>query len=188
MGVAIRLLVGLGNPGKSYQNTRHNLGAMLLARVVPDAVFRLEGKLHSHCYRDGELLLAQPNTAMNNSGNAVLAVARYYKVVSEEILVAHDELDLPPGVARFKRAGGAGGHRGVADIERALGTNAFYRLRLGIGHPGNRDKVESFVLSKPTATEAGLLEEAMADALRALPLALKGLWSLAMNDLNRKTR
>lgn len=184
--MAIRLLVGLGNPEVRYRDTRHNLGASLVARVVPDAVFRFEAKFHAYYYQYGDTLLARPSVAMNHSGRTLLAVANYYRISPEEILVAHDELDLEAGIARFKHGGGAGGHNGIADIVRTLGDANFYRLRLGIGHPGESERVNPFVLSKATAAERTLHESAIERALDVLPLVFKGSWELAMTKLHTK--
>lgn len=181
---AVRLVVGLGNPEQRYWQTRHNVGAVLVERIVPGAVFRLESKLHSYCCRHEQLLLVKPNVSMNHSGRAVSAVARYYRIAPTEILVVHDELDLAPGVARFKFSGGAGGHNGVNDVVGALQSKDFYRLRLGIGHPGDSALVDDFVLSGPTTAERALIDTATERALGVLPVALEGMWEMAMNRLH----
>ena len=184
--MTIRLLVGLGNPEAQYRDTRHNLGAQFVTRIVPDAVFALETKFFAYWYKYEHVLLARPSVSMNLSGKTLLAMAHYYRIEVDEILIAHDELDLTAGTARFKYGGGTGGHRGVEDIARALGGPNFYRLRLGIGHPGDSKKVNPFVLSKPAATERKLYEHAMNCALDVLPLALAGSWETAMNKLHSK--
>jgi PTH1 family peptidyl-tRNA hydrolase len=182
--VKIRLLVGLGNPEERYSDTRHNLGAQFVERVVPEAKFLFEKKCLAYCYRHGHVLLARPSVSMNLSGQTLAAMVHYYRIEISEILIAHDELDLGGGIARFKYGGGAGGHNGIADIARALGSHDFYRLRIGIGHPGKQSKVNSFVLSKPVKTERDQYEYAIGRALEALPLALAGSWEAAMTLLH----
>ena len=131
-------------------------------------------------------LLVKPQTFMNKSGLSVAAVARYYKLSSAEILVAHDELDLDPGVVRLKKGGGHGGHNGLRDLIAQLGSPGFYRLRLGIGHPGDRGRVADFVLDAPTKEEAGLLDDAIMRALGFIGPLLAGDVAFVMNQLNRK--
>ncbi|WP_123711801.1 aminoacyl-tRNA hydrolase [Sinobacterium caligoides] len=189
--LSIKLIVGLGNPGADYEGTRHNAGAMLVEELArqyhgslqPEAKFfglacriSLEG-------RDVRLLI--PTTFMNLSGKSIAALAQFYKIDAEEILVVHDELDIPPGTARFKQGGGHGGHNGLRDTISALGNNKnFHRLRLGIGHPGNAKLVSSFVLKKPSLAERQQLEDVIAEALRLMPLAINKDWGSAMNKLH----
>ncbi|ROS05781.1 PTH1 family peptidyl-tRNA hydrolase [Sinobacterium caligoides] len=189
--MSIKLIVGLGNPGADYEGTRHNAGAMLVEELArqyhgslqPEAKFfglacriSLEG-------RDVRLLI--PTTFMNLSGKSIAALAQFYKIDAEEILVVHDELDIPPGTARFKQGGGHGGHNGLRDTISALGNNKnFHRLRLGIGHPGNAKLVSSFVLKKPSLAERQQLEDVIAEALRLMPLAINKDWGSAMNKLH----
>jgi PTH1 family peptidyl-tRNA hydrolase len=188
---AIRLIVGLGNPGAEYEKTRHNAGFWLVdelawqlkASLKPESKFFGEVARASHP-AGGELWLLKPATFMNLSGQAVGALARFYKIAPEEVLVVHDELDLEPGVARFKQGGGHGGHNGLKDIIAKLGTPNFWRLRLGIGHPGDRSEVVNFVLKKPRAEEQTLIDDAIARALRELPAALAGDFATAMKALH----
>ena len=156
--MSIKLIVGLGNPGDKYTATRHNAGfwfidalaAQTNSKLVMDAkMFGVVGKLSP--YQDIWLLM--PTTFMNASGKAVAAVANYYKIKPAEILVAHDELDLPTGTAKLKFGGGHGGHNGLRDIHAALGTADYWRLRLGIDHPGDKSEVVNYVLKAPTRAE-----------------------------------
>lgn len=150
----IKLIVGLGNPGQQYQHTRHNAGAWYV-RALADAYatsLKSESKLFAsigdiHC--DGhKCILAIPNTFMNLSGKAVQALMSYYKIEAQEMLIAHDEIDLDTGIIRFKQAGGHGGHNGLRDIMQLTGSKNFWRLRIGVGHPGCKDKVSSYVLNR----------------------------------------
>ena len=176
----IKLIVGLGNPGPEYAKTRHNAGAWYVEQLARwhNVSLREEPKFFGHTARflvegqDVRLLI--PNTYMNLSGKAVAALARFYQIVPEEILVAHDELDLPPGVAKFKLGGGHGGHNGLKDIISKLGNNPnFHRLRVGIGHPGDKNKVVGFVLGKPPVSEQKLIDEAIDEAARCTEILFK---------------
>jgi PTH1 family peptidyl-tRNA hydrolase len=188
---AVQLIVGLGNPGQEYDQTRHNAGAFFVERLAerekisltPDKkYFGLTGKF-SHLGRDIRLLI--PTTYMNRSGQAVAALANFFRIPPEAILVAHDELDMPPGVARLKLGGGHGGHNGLRDIIAQLGnSNGFYRLRLGIGHPGHSSMVSGFVLSRAPRSEQELLDSSIDNALSTLPEILAGDWSKAMHKLH----
>lgn len=187
----IELIVGLGNPGPEYDRSRHNAGAdfvselahRLGASLAPEAKFHgLTGRVRI-ANRDVRLLI--PATYMNRSGQAIGALAQFFKIPPEAILVAHDELDLPPGSARFKHGGGHGGHNGLRDTISALGNNRdFNRLRLGIGHPGHASQVSAFVLKRAPAAEQQLTDEAIERALDALPLAVSGDWARAMKTLH----
>jgi len=191
MNDRIQLIVGLGNPGDKYHQTRHNAGAdfveLLAVRhnctLVPERKFQGQyGKIVLH---GQPVHLLIPHTFMNLSGQAVAALALFYKIPPEAILVAHDELDLPPGVARFKRGGGHGGHNGLRDIITRLGNEKnFYRLRLGIGHPGHSSQVSAFVLKKAPAGERDKTLAATDEALRYLDAAVAGEWARAMNGLH----
>lgn len=188
---AIKLIVGLGNPGAEYEQTRHNAGALFVERIahaqgvnlVADRkYFGLTGRF-SHQGQDVRLLI--PTTYMNRSGQSVGAMANFFKIEPASILVAHDELDLAPGIARFKQGGGHGGHNGLRDIIAALGNNPnFPRLRLGIGHPGVAAMVASFVLKRAPASEQELIDDAIARAIKCIPDALKGDWNAAMKNLH----
>ena len=190
--MAIRLLVGLGNPGPEYQHTRHNAGQWLLAALAARYGCELatEKRFYGACARISiggqEVRLLAPATFMNRSGQAVAAMANFYKIAPREILVAHDELDLPAGVARLKQGGGHGGHNGLRDTIRALGNNAgFVRLRLGIGHPGNSALVTSYVLSRAPQPEQAALLDAIDASLDVLPDVVAGDTSRAMNQLHQ---
>ncbi len=191
MNHPIQLLVGLGNPGAQYQGTRHNAGEIFVQHLAKRAGLELREQPRFHA-RTGtldwhgqrvELLI--PTTFMNLSGQAVGAWAHFYRVAPENILVAYDELDLPVGAARFKFDGGAGGHNGIRDIIAALGNQKnFYRLRIGIGHPGHASKVTGHVLSRPSAAEGQAMEQAMDRAEDVLVHALAGNWEKAMHQLH----
>ncbi|GGY08482.1 aminoacyl-tRNA hydrolase [Paludibacterium paludis] len=187
----IRLVVGLGNPGPEYARTRHNAGFWLIDELAWHfkASLRSEGKYFGEVARvalpDGrDLWLLKPMTFMNLSGQSVVALARFFKILPDEILVVHDELDLPPGAARFKQGGGHGGHNGLKDIIARLGSPAFWRLRVGIGHPGDKAEVANFVLKKPRAEEQQAIDEALVKALDVLPQALAGDMPSAMRTLH----
>nr|VUD23922.1 Peptidyl-tRNA hydrolase [Salmonella sp. NCTC 7297] len=178
--VAIKLIVGLANPGADYAATRHNAGAWyvdLLAERLR-APLREEPKFFGYTSRitlEGEdVRLLVPTTFMNLSGKAVGAMTSFYRIPPDEILVAHDELDLPPGVAKFKLGGGHGGHNGLKDIISKLGNNPnFHRLRVGIGHPGDKNKVVGFVLGKPPVSEQKLIDMAIGEAARCTEMWFK---------------
>ncbi|MDF7680630.1 aminoacyl-tRNA hydrolase [Enterobacteriaceae bacterium ESL0689] len=189
--MTIKLIVGLANPGAEYAATRHNAGAWYVDLLAERyrAPLREESKFFGYTARinlaDNDLRLLVPTTFMNLSGKAVAAMATFYRIKPDEILVAHDELDLPPGVARFKSGGGHGGHNGLKDIISKLGnTSDFHRLRLGIGHPGDKNKVVGFVLGKPTAREQPLIDEAIDEATRCTEIWLKEGLSKATQRLH----
>jgi peptidyl-tRNA hydrolase, PTH1 family len=190
MSDSIALIVGLGNPGQQYQYTRHNAGALFLARLCDSArgELRSESKFHGLAGRidiaGQEVRLLFPTTYMNNSGKAVAAIAQYYKIAPEQILVAYDELDLPVGTTRLKKGGGPGGHNGIRDIIKALGSPEFLRLRFGIGHPGAAPLVLNYVLGEPSRSEAELLGNEYDKAVALLPLLVQGKLQLAMNQLH----
>jgi PTH1 family peptidyl-tRNA hydrolase len=187
---ALRLLVGLGNPGAEHLRTRHNAGFWFIDALAQreGARFGVESKLHGETAKivlDGEpLLLMKPTTFMNKSGIAVSSALRYWKIAPEEMLVAHDDLDLPPGAARLKFDGGHGGQNGLRDIFAHLGHGAFHRLRLGIGHPGHKDRVTPWVLGRPSAVDEDLILGAVGAALDVLPLAASGEFNEAMKRLH----
>ncbi|MDO1508864.1 MULTISPECIES: aminoacyl-tRNA hydrolase [unclassified Neisseria] len=186
----IKLIAGLGNPGNEYVHTRHNAGFWFLDELAWEwkAHFKEEKKFYGEVARvarpEGEVWLLKPNTFMNRSGQAVAALAQFYKIKPEEILVVHDELDIPCGRIRFKLGGGNGGHNGLKDIQARLGTPNFYRLRLGIDHPGDRNLVVSYVLNKPSADDRALIDEAVAKSLKNLPLILAGEFEEAVRVLH----
>ena len=188
----MKLVVGLGNPGRAYEHTRHNAGWQVLDEFAKrrDAVFRrswcrpvqtaktsLEGA--------GNLLLAKPLTYMNTSGGPVSALLKYYDATPEQLIVVHDELDIPFDTLRLKRGGGEGGHNGLRDIIAQLGNqNGFHRLRLGIGHPGHSSLVSGFVLGRAPRAEQELLDTSIDFALGVLPEMLDGDWTRAMQKLH----
>lgn len=186
----IKLIVGLGNPDREYGITRHNAGfwwvdgfahAHQLAFKADNKFHGLtaRGTLHGH-----ELFLLKPQTFMNASGRAVMALAQFYKIAPQQMLVVHDELDLPPGAAKLKLGGGHGGHNGLKDIIAHLGTRDFWRLRFGIGHPGERMDVSDYVLSAPRREEAELIEHAMRRAQEVAQLIVEGKQEAAMLKLH----
>ena len=186
------LLVGLGNPGAQYANTRHNAGARLVDKMATQnhAPLRDEQRFFGACARitvgQHDVRLIAPSTYMNRSGQAVAAIASFYRIPTANILVIHDELDLPAGVARLKRGGGHGGHNGLRSIIQSLGNErGFLRLRLGIGHPGSGNDVTGHVLSKASATEELALDTAIDASLQVMPLILAGELDKAMNQLHR---
>jgi PTH1 family peptidyl-tRNA hydrolase len=187
---AIRLIVGLGNPGREYETTRHNAGYWWLDELarLQNLSFKSESKFHGLAARGQlhghEMLLLKPQTFMNVSGRAVGALAQFYKIAPAEMLVVHDELDLPPGVARLKMGGGHGGHNGLKDIIAHLGSKDFWRLRLGIGHPGDRADVAGYVLNDPRREERELIDEAIQRALHVAPLIVEGKTEAAMLKLH----
>ena len=191
MNTPIKLIVGLGNPGTEYDGTRHNAGADFVAQLANQNSTSLspDSKFFGLCGRiflgANDIRLLIPTTFMNLSGKAVAAIAQFYKIPPESILVAHDELDLPPGTARLKIGGGHGGHNGLRDIIKALGNNKdFARLRIGIDHPGNAKQVSNYVLRKAPANEQKQIEESIDNALQVMPLAIKGEWNKAMKTLH----
>ncbi|EJK2115767.1 aminoacyl-tRNA hydrolase [Vibrio navarrensis] len=191
MSQQIKLLVGLANPGPDYAKTRHNAGAWVVEELarVHNVVLKNEAKffgLTGRITMNGQdLRLLIPTTFMNLSGKSIAAVANFYQVSAEEIMVAHDELDLPPGIAKFKKGGGHGGHNGLRDTISKLANNKeFYRLRIGIGHPGHKDKVAGFVLGKAPANEQQLLDAAVDESVRCLDILLKEGLSKAQNRLH----
>lgn len=190
----IRLFVGLGNPGPQYEATRHNAGFWWIdelarssgARLSAETkFFGLAGRMKSGVH---EAWLLEPTTFMNASGRSVAALARFYKIAPEEILVIHDELDLLPGTAKIKKGGGNGGHNGLKDITAQLGTPDFWRLRLGIGHPGEKSAVVNFVLHEPSRDEANLIQDTIDQSITLLPLLLEGGMEAAMLKLHTKPK
>ena len=191
---AIKLIVGLGNPGDQYSLTRHNAGFWFVDELARrcQAEFRPEKRFHgvlAQCRsRELDCRLFKPATFMNRSGQAVAAISRFFDIPREAVLVVHDELDLPPGTARVKQGGGHGGHNGLRDLISHLGGGEFYRLRLGIGHPGHRDQVVDFVLRKPSGDDRALIENAIAAALDVIAEIVDGQFGRAMNLLHVRNR
>ncbi|MDX1755897.1 MAG: aminoacyl-tRNA hydrolase [Marinobacter sp.] len=186
----IVMVVGLGNPGSDYENTRHNAGALFVEALARHAgqTLRPEKKYHGLYARirwQGlDLHLLNPTTFMNRSGLSIKALADFFKITPEQILVAHDELDLPPGTAKLKKGGGHGGHNGLRDTIAHLGSKDFHRLRLGIGHPGDSRQVTGFVLGRLGKRENEELNAVFDEVMRVLPDAATGKLAAAMNRLH----
>ncbi|NOS98018.1 MAG: aminoacyl-tRNA hydrolase [Methylotenera sp.] len=187
----IKLFVGLGNPGDKYTATRHNAGFWWVDQLVASSnsklamdtkFFGLAGKLSP----TADTWLLKPTTFMNLSGKAVAALANYYKILPEQILVVHDELDLPPETVKLKKGGGHGGHNGLKDITTALGTADFWRLRIGIGHPGDRNEVINFVLKAPLNDEQIAINLSIDASIQIVPQLLNGDFDAAMLKLHTK--
>jgi PTH1 family peptidyl-tRNA hydrolase len=186
---APRLIVGLGNPGRDYEETRHNAGFWFCARLAQSwgAALRLESRFHGIVGRGpGNVWLLLPQTYMNRSGQAVAALTRFHRIAPAEVLVVHDELDIPPGQLRLKFGGGMGGHNGLKDIASHLGTQDYWRLRIGIGHPGDRNEVVNYVLKPPRREEQADIDAAIERALALMPLIEKGEWGVATQRANTK--
>jgi PTH1 family peptidyl-tRNA hydrolase len=190
-GQSLKLVVGLGNPGPEYARTRHNAGYWYVDELARSArsAWRSESRHQCELTRvtvaGCELWLIKPTTYMNNSGAAVQSISAYHRVAPAEVLVVHDEIDLPPGVVRLKEGGGHGGHNGVRDVMAHLGPE-FWRLRLGVGHPGSKDQVIDAVLDRATPAEQQLINAALVRALAALPDFLSGGAQQAMHRLHTK--
>jgi len=187
----LSLIVGLGNPGRQYEETRHNAGFWLLDEIARDhaCTLRPESRFHGDAGKttiaNRPVWLLKPMTYMNLSGKAVAALARFYKIDSEEILVLHDELDFAPGTLRLKKGGGTGGHNGITDIRDSIGSAEFRRLRIGIGRPGDSARVESFVLNKPPKAEHQAIIDAVDRARGFVAELVEGKFSDVMNELHR---
>lgn len=191
MDKIVQLIVGLGNPGQQYEQTRHNAGASLISILSQQYVsdLKLEERFFGFIARvkidiqDVRLLI--PNTYMNLSGKSIAAFAKFYQINPENILVVHDDIDLAPGISKYKIGGGHGGHNGLKDTIRALGNNSnFARLRIGVGHPGESDEVVNFVLKKASQNEQRLINESIINCISTIPLAVTGKWNEAMKDLH----
>jgi PTH1 family peptidyl-tRNA hydrolase len=189
----IELIAGLGNPGAKYEETRHNAGFWFVdqaARAKGCALHR-DSKFHGDVGKisiGGQTLwLIKPMTYMNLSGQAVSALANYYKIPVENILVVHDELDLQPGSLRLKKGGGHGGHNGLRDMIAQFNSKEFMRLRIGIGHPGAASEVTNYVLGSPSSADKNLILDAISDAMTVLPQIIAGEYQKAMNHLHSRT-
>ena len=195
MSNGIRLIAGLGNPGPSYENTRHNAGAWFVQALAKEAgvSFKSEPRFKGHhvmtrsAESNCELHLLLPSTFMNLSGQSISALARYYAISPAEMLVVHDDIDLPIGDIRLKFNGGHGGHNGLRDIISHLGSADFHRLRIGVNHPGHRDDVSDYVLSSPSKQERAAIFTAFQKALSIVPTLQNGGFHAAMKTLNTKT-
>ncbi len=197
---AIKLIAGLGNPGREYEETRHNAGFWWVDELAREkhASWSKEAKFSALVARaqvaTGDVFLLKPQTFMNASGKAVAALAQFYRIEPGEILVVNDELDLPPGTAKLKLGGGSGGHNGLKDIEAKLGTREFWRMRLGIGHPrdwaakfgadANRPEVVDYVLHAPSREDHQAIHDAVTRSLALLPLLIEGQMEKAMMQLH----
>lgn len=188
---SIKLLIGLGNPGANYADTRHNAGMWFMHALAEQENFTFQteksfqGEVGQFSIGDTSYKVFLPLTYMNKSGIATRLISQFYKILPHEILVAHDDLDLPIGTIKLKTAGGHGGHNGLQDIITHLGSNAFHRLRIGIGHPGASSLVHNYVLGKPSPSDKQQIQTAIDRGLALLPLALSGDLTGAMNQLNR---
>lgn len=191
--VGIQLIVGLGNPGQSYEETRHNAGAWFISALCQQYRLSLktDSKFNAHItqwsFGGGTCKILIPNTFMNHSGEVVGSLAKYYQLPTQSILVVHDELDLPPGTVRFKTDGGHGGHNGLRDIIHHLADRNFHRFRLGIGHPGTQQPVADYVLQKPSRVEKQKIQTSITEALNTLPQIMNGDRQSAMNYLHSLT-
>lgn len=188
--MSIRLIVGLGNPGAEYEQTRHNAGFWLVDQLQPRGLQRdknfqaLVGKVRIAAH---EVWLLQPQTYMNRSGQSVGALCRFYKITPDQVLVVHDELDIAPGLAKLKLGGSSGGHNGLKDITAALGTQDYWRLRIGIGHPRSlnlQQPVADFVLHRPRKEEQNLIDDAIQRSVAIMPLLIEGKFPEAMLQLH----
>ncbi len=190
MSQDISLIVGLGNPDQQYLDTRHNVGFWFTDKLCETQHTSLTvqpkflGRIAQFNYKNQLIRVLQPTTYMNLSGQSVAKIAQFYKIEPKSILVVHDELDLPPGIARLKLDGGHGGHNGLRDIISRCQSKQFYRLRIGIGHPGHRDDVHNYVLHKPKSDDRQLIIDSMDRALQVLPDILSGQIQSAMNKLH----
>ena len=186
----IRLIAGLGNPGREHERDRHNAGFWLVQRYASVAGLRwvkesrFKGLTAKANTSDGDVLFVLPQTYMNRSGQSVVALAQFFKISPDETLVVHDELDFPPGVAKLKLGGGVAGHNGLKDIAAQFGVPDFWRLRVGIGHPGDRDLVSDWVLSSPSPEDRGQIEAAIDQSLEVMPLIVAGDMQGAMHRLH----
>lgn len=192
--MSIRLIVGLGNPGPEYEQTRHNAGFWVVDNLESGFHgngWQKESKFSALVSRvkigGHDVWLMKPQTFMNRSGLAVGAMARFFRITPDEILVVHDELDILPGQAKLKRSGSTGGHNGLKDIASALGTQDFWRLRIGIGHPRSlnlKSPVIDYVLQRPRREDMGCIEDAMAHAIQVVPMLCEGQYDKAMKELH----
>lgn len=189
----IRLIVGLGNPGADYKNTRHNAGFWFVDALAKSYSINLKaegkffGELGKFSHKNHDVFLLKPNTFMNLSGKAVLAVTNFYKINPNEILVVHDELDFLPGIAKIKFAGGSGGHNGLRDIERVVGRD-YWRIRVGIGHPGDKNRVHDYVLKKPLLEDKISIDNALDKVLNNIKFILDGDFAIALKNLHTTSK
>ncbi len=189
MSSPLKAIIGLGNPGNDYVRTRHNAGFWMVERLAERyrGSFRVENKFHGELTRvqiaGQDLLLLKPSTFMNRSGLAAQALAQFYKLQPTDLLIAHDELDLPAGTARLKAGGGHGGHNGLRDLHRVFG-DGYLRLRIGIGHPGDKSLVLNYVLGRPSKGDEDLIVKSIDDATDAVETWCGRGWERALNQLH----
>ena len=190
--IDLKAIIGLGNPGSKYSETRHNAGFWFVEQVAREygGSFRHDSKFMgelAECFINGNKIWChKPDTFMNLSGQAVRALTGFYRLDASQLLVAHDEIDLPPGVVKLKFGGGHGGHNGLRDIIRHLGTKDFFRLRIGVGHPGSKEQVADYVLKKAGRDEQALIDDCIAQALKVMPQLAQGELEKAMQLLHTK--
>ena len=191
--IDLKVIVGLGNPGPKYTETRHNAGFWFVEEVARKygATFRQEKKFHGEVAKvnvqGSDIWLLKPGTFMNRSGLATNSLLSFYRIGAEQLLVAHDEIDLPPGTAKLKTGGGHGGHNGLRDIISQLGTKDFHRLRIGVGHPGSKDQVVDYVLHNASHDDRILIDRDIDDAVSVLPDLADGALEKAMMTLHSKS-
>lgn len=190
-GETLKLIVGLGNPGPQHDSNRHNAGVIFLHHLCKSygGTLRGESKFFGEFttinISGNDVKLLFPTTYMNHSGKSVAAVCKFYKIEPEQMLVAYDEIDFDVGVTKFKDGGGHGGHNGIRDIISALGGQKdFFRLRIGVGHPGHKSMVANYVLGNPSRSEADVIMRDIEDAIRVMPMAVNGEWEEAMKALH----
>jgi len=190
--IDLKVIVGLGNPGSKYTETRHNAGFWFIEEVARkySAIFRPEKKFHGEIAKvsiEGkDIWLLKPDTFMNRSGLAIQSLLSFYRITADQLLVAHDEIDLPPGTAKLKTGGGHGGHNGLRDIISQLGSKEFHRLRIGVGHPGTKDQVVDYVLRQASRDDQILIDRDIDDAVSVMPDLASGALEQAMQKLHSK--
>jgi len=190
--IDLKVIVGLGNPGPKYTETRHNAGFWFIEEVARkySATFRLEKKFHGEVAKISlqgkDIWLLKPDTFMNRSGLATQSLLSFYRITADQLLVAHDEIDLPPGTAKLKTGGGHGGHNGLRDIISQLGSKDFHRLRIGVGHPGSKDQVVDYVLRKPSLDDHIMISRDIDDAVAVMPELASGAFEQAMQKLHSR--
>ena len=190
----LELIIGLGNPGSAYASTRHNAGAWWVDALCAEYKIKLKtnnkfkGMIAKEEIQDTLVYIFKPTSFMNLMGSAVIKIINYYNIPTESILIAHDDLDLEPGTIRIKNGGGHGGHNGLKDIITALNTKDFHRIRIGIGHPGDKDLVSDYVLHNPNKSDQKLMQQAIDKSMLELPNILHGKWQLVMNHLHDSTQ
>jgi PTH1 family peptidyl-tRNA hydrolase len=190
--IDLKVIVGLGNPGSKYTETRHNAGFWFIEEVARKygATFRSDKKFHGEVAKvsieSKDIWLLKPDTFMNRSGLATQSLLSFYRITAEQLLVAHDEIDLPPGAAKLKTGGGHGGHNGLRDIISQLGSKEFHRLRIGVGHPGSKDQVVDYVLHTASRADRILIDQDIDDAVSIMPDLASGALEQAMQKLHRK--